>query len=70
MIKRLDHLDLAALPAEGLSVRTELDRVLLVVKPTLRAAGHRIHFAGDVLGILLNVRDWNEELATSAGQRA
>jgi hypothetical protein len=45
MIKRLDHLDLAALPAEGLSVRTELDRVLLVVKPTLRAAGHRIHFA-------------------------
>jgi hypothetical protein len=70
MIKRLNHLDLAALPAESLSVRTELDRALLVVEPALRAAGHRIHFAGDVLGVLLNVRDWNEELATPAGQTA
>ncbi len=69
-IKRLNHLGLAALSAEGLAVRMELDRALLVAEPALHTDGHRIHFAGDMLGVLLNVRQWNEELATPVGQRA
>jgi hypothetical protein len=69
-IKWLNHLDLASLPAEGLTIRTELDRALLVAEPALRTDGHRIHFVGDVLDVLLNVRQWNAELATPDGQRA
>lgn len=66
-IKRLNHLDWHDLEQEHPTVDAELDRALSITRPVLTAQGKRIHFAGDLLEVVMNLRQWNEELATAEG---
>ena len=68
-IKRLNHLPLAALPAEPLDVVAEIGRALAVTEPALADAAGSIYFAGNVIEVLLNAYRWNREMDTEAGRR-
>jgi hypothetical protein len=67
-VQRLNQLaqGSAGLPAAE-AVEAEIERALAVSDPVLAAAGHRIHLAGDLLDVLLNVREWNRAVATDEG---
>jgi hypothetical protein len=68
-VKRLNHLEIAALPAQNLDVVREIERALAVTEPMIAMSDHDIHLAGDLLAVLLNVRQWNEDMATEAGRQ-
>lgn len=53
--------DLGAHPA--IEARREIERVLAVVEPAFTVGARRIHFAGNLLEVMLSVRRWNEEIA-------
>jgi hypothetical protein len=38
-----------------------------VVEPVASVPGNRIHLAGDLLSVMLNVRQWNDDVETPAG---
>jgi len=69
-IKRLNHLDRTTLAREHLPVREEVERALAVVEPVLTMHERRIHLAGDILEVLLNLQQWHVDLATDAGRQA
>ncbi len=62
-IKRLNDTPLHRLLIEAPPVTDELDRVFVVTEPLLTDATGRIHFAGDILEVFLNLRRWQGELA-------
>lgn len=65
-IKRLNHTPLDELLAAATPVTDELARVFAVSEPVVTDSDGRIHFAGDVLEVLLNLRRWQCELADPA----
>lgn len=67
-IKRLNHLPLPALFDTHLPVQDEIERVLSISEPVCMTSGRRIHFVGDMIDVILNIRGWNEELATLEGR--
>ena len=69
-VQALNHSPAALLEAEQLDVAAEVERALAVAEPLGTLAGTRIHFAGDLLEVLLNVRRWNAELRTPDGSAA
>lgn len=62
-VKQLNHTPLAELRVLALPVADEVARVFAVTEPVVADAVGRIHFAGDVLEVLLNLRCWQRELA-------
>jgi hypothetical protein len=44
-----------------LDVFPEIEGVLVIAKPVAGRNVRQLHFAADVLDILLNLRRWNEE---------
>ena len=70
-VARLNHTDFEALaPAGRPAAEPELERVLAVTEPIAALQTHRIHFAADILDVLLNVREWNAAIETEEGARA
>jgi hypothetical protein len=67
-IQRLNHLDSATLGAQELPVEAEIERALLVSEPTLAGTSYDIHLAGDLLEVILNLRQWNEDIQTEQGR--
>lgn len=65
-VKRLNHLSLAELLTTAPPVTDELARVFAVSIPVLTDGDARIHFAGDVLEVLLNLRRWQSEMTDPA----
>src|SRR5262249_16236517 len=63
-VKRLNHLAAAALPAQNLDVAREIERALAVTEPMIAMNDYDIHLAGDLLAVMLNVRQWNEDMST------
>lgn len=66
-VKRLNHLDLTALISEGLAVEPEIERALSVSEAILTTSARSIHFAGDMMDVMLNLRRWNKDLDTPEG---
>jgi hypothetical protein len=66
-IKRLNHLPLHVLFDKNLPVQAEVERALSISEPVLTVSGRRIHFVGDMMDVMLNLRSWNQELATPEG---
>lgn len=64
-IKRLNHTEANTLVQAGLRVEEEIERALLVCEPVFSIREQRIHFAGDPFEVMMNARQWNEELATT-----
>jgi hypothetical protein len=67
-IKYLNHLKLEELGSQQLSISSEIDRAFAVTETILTRTGRRIHFVGDFLEVVLNLRRWNQEIATEEGR--
>jgi len=63
-VQRLNHLEVAALSAENLDIDQEAERALTVTEPMTTMTDYDIHLAGDLLAVMLNLRQWNEDMAT------
>lgn len=66
-IKRLNHLNQKELLNENLDVVPELQRAITVSEAVITMSEHRVHFAGNVMEVMLNLRQWNEDLTKSGG---
>jgi hypothetical protein len=62
-VQRLNQLDVAALPAENLDIDREVERALAVTEPMVTTADHDIHLVGDLLAVMLSLRQWNEDMS-------
>ena len=58
----------AALAAIGLDVGAEVHRAITLSQPILAMNSHKIHFASNVLEVLLNAERWNHELQSAQGR--
>jgi hypothetical protein len=67
-IKELNHIAPESLDPLVLPVEREVERAMLVVTPLLVSRSRRIHFAGEPLDVMLNVKNWNRELDTPEGR--
>lgn len=67
-IKRLNYLPLETLRQEQLDVAAEMARALAVTEPALESTEGDIHFAGNVIEVLLNAYRWNRDVETAEGQ--
>ena len=67
-IKRLNHLDQLLLSDEKLNVKREIERAMLVSQAVLTTPERRIHFVANIMEIMLNLRQWNIDLATFTGR--
>ncbi len=61
-IKRLNHLDKGDMALQGPDVKPELERAFFISKPVLEFSKQRIHFAGDLIEVMLNLHAWNREI--------
>jgi hypothetical protein len=66
-VQRLNHIPVEQLDQEQLGTATELQRAMCVAEPIACLPGGRIHLAGDLLSVMLNVRQWNQDLGTGRG---
>jgi hypothetical protein len=64
-IKRLNHAGLRDVEEAGIPVVAELERALCVTDAQFTTRSHRIHFAGNLLEVRLNVLRWNREVSES-----
>ena len=69
-IQRLNRLPVEELAVESIDVSAEIDRLLAVVTPVGQWGRAAVHFAGDLLDVMLNIRGWNDDLGTADGRRA
>lgn len=69
-IKRLNHLPVKSLEGEAINVSEEVERVLAIVTPVGQWGRLNVHYAGDLLDVLMNLRGWNDDLGTPAGNKA
>ncbi|MBD2364940.1 hypothetical protein H6G36_27900 [Anabaena minutissima FACHB-250] len=68
-IQRLNHLSLQSLKNLGLAVEPEIERAMSVSATILTALSRRIHFSGDMMDVMLNLRQWNHDVDTPQGQK-
>jgi Asp-tRNA(Asn)/Glu-tRNA(Gln) amidotransferase C subunit len=67
-IKRLNHLDRSVLEKEPVAVQGEIERVLAISQTLAQIENDDIHFVANNMEVFLNLRQWNQDLATPAGQ--
>ena len=65
-VKRLNHLDLDILRASGPDVSPEVERAFAVSEPVFPTRAERIHFAGSLLDVMLNVSEWSRQVSDAA----
>jgi hypothetical protein len=58
-VQRMNHLETAALSAQNLDIDREIERALTVTEPLIARTDHDIHLVGDILTVMLNLRQWN-----------
>jgi hypothetical protein len=68
-IKRLNHLPQSSIMNERLNVKSEIERVFLISEAVFTVPERRIHFAGDILDVMLNLRSWNKDMRTAQGEK-
>jgi hypothetical protein len=68
-VKRINYLSRVALFAQNLDVDREIERALAVVEPAMSTTNYDIHLVGDLLGVMLSVRRWNDDVSTEVGKR-
>jgi len=61
-IKRLNHLSISDLEKENVDVSSEMQRVLDISKCVVHISDKSIHFASDLLEVMVNLKRWNEEI--------
>ena len=68
-VKTLNHRSVEELLANPpIEIAPEIDRVFSIAHSFADAGGHRIHFAGNIFEVMLNVRRWNDETSAPTGK--
>lgn len=67
-IKRLNHLDHSLLYDKKLDVKHEIERAISISQAVLMTSERQVHFVGNIMEIMLNLRQWNKDLATPEGR--
>jgi len=65
-VKRLNHLAPDVLRASGPDIGPEVERAFAVSEPVFPTKQERIHYAGDLLDVMLNVGEWNRQVTEKA----
>jgi hypothetical protein len=68
-VQRINQLSPDLLFAQNLDVDRELERALAVTEPAASMTDYNIHLVGDLLGVMLSLRRWNEDMCTESGKR-
>jgi hypothetical protein len=68
-VQRMNHLEPSALSAQDLDIDREIERALAVTEPLIAMTDYDIHLVGDILTVMLNLRQWNEDMATEGERR-
>jgi hypothetical protein len=68
-VQRLNQLEVAVLSRENLDVDREIGRALAVTEPMITTTDYEIHLAGDLLAVMLNLRQWNEDISTEGAKQ-
>ncbi len=67
-IKELNHQSVCQLGLDvSLPIVAEIDRAVAISETISKFRGHSIHFAGNYFEVMLNIRQWNDQMATDAG---
>jgi len=67
-IKELKHQPLNQLGRDvPLPTLAEIDRAVVISETISKFCEHSIHFVGNYFEVMLNVRQWNDQMATEAG---
>jgi hypothetical protein len=66
-VKRLNHLDWSGLAEERPTVEPEIERALAISQVQFAMGSQRIHFAGELMEVMLNLYRWNAEVETAEG---
>jgi hypothetical protein len=66
-VQRLNYASPKQLDYERLRTEDEVHRALQIVEPIASVPDLRIHLAGDLFSVMLNVRQRNQDLATDTG---
>lgn len=69
-IKRINHLPHDQLRLSQLDVAPEIERTLTISETLREHQGFRLFFTGNLLEAILNLRGWNNGIATEAGKLA
>ena len=67
-IKRLNHLTLDAIATQAIDVVPEIQRALIVSQSLVRTVAMNIHFVANLMEVMINMRQWNQDLSTKVGQ--
>jgi hypothetical protein len=68
-IKRLNHLTLNQLAHDPIDVQPEFERALQISEPLYEADHYHLYFVGNLLELMLNLREWNAQIITEEGSR-
>ena len=66
-ISRLNCLDFEDLRRERINVKREIARAMAVSEPVFHAERIRVHYAGELLEVMLSLRRFNTDFAEGAG---
>ncbi len=69
-VQRMNHLEAAALSAQDLDIDREIERALIVTEPLITMIDYDIHLVGDILTVMLSLRQWNEDMSTEQARRS
>ena len=65
-IKQWNHADARMVEHLSINFTREIRRVLAITEPLNDNTCGKLHFVGDYLDVILNVRQWNRDIADSA----
>jgi hypothetical protein len=68
-VQRINQLSRDALFVQNLDVDREIERALAVTEPTISMTNYDLHLVGDLLGVMLSLRHWNEDMSNEIGKR-
>src|SRR5262249_7291193 len=68
-VQRMNLLEMTALPAQNRDIDREIERALAVTEPLIAMTDYDIHLVGDILTVMLNLRQWNEDMATERARQ-
>ena len=67
-IKRLNHLSSGDLLLQSIDTHAEIARAMLVSSAISTNSEYELHYAGDLLDVLSNAKQWNDEVGSQLGK--
>ena len=68
-IKRLSTLSFSDIAKQSLNIKLEIERALTISQSLGQANTMNIHFVANLMEVMLNLNQWNHDLATEFGRQ-